>query len=261
MNTPLRLLQLSDPHLFAAPTGQLLGITTRSSFASVLALALAQPAHAMIMTGDLVHDASPDGYAALHAALEATGLPCYCLAGNHDRRDLMETALGAAAVKPFEIQRLPFWDLVFLDSVICGLSRGHLPPEHLAQLDAWLSDSRVAALIFLHHHPVPVNSAWLDPIGVENGAALLHLCTRHPQVKGVIFGHVHQAFESFQGDCQILGAPSTCIQFKPDSMSFALDATPPGYRELVLYPEGQLSTRVVRLAHYPESAQLHSEGY
>jgi hypothetical protein len=29
---PFRLVQLTDPHLFADPSGQLLGITTRRSF-------------------------------------------------------------------------------------------------------------------------------------------------------------------------------------------------------------------------------------
>ena len=74
---PSRLVQLSDPHLFAEPTGHLLGITTRSSFQAVIDLALAgrQAAHALILTGDLVHDESPAGYRYLRQALEKTGLP------------------------------------------------------------------------------------------------------------------------------------------------------------------------------------------
>lgn len=260
---PLQILQLTDPHLFAEPDGKLLGLTTRLSFEAVLDLALThQPRpQALILTGDLVQDEQPAGYTYLRQRLEATGLPHYCIPGNHDQRAAMHQWLGASAMDPLDLRRLGSWNLVFLDSSHPGRDSGTLGGEQIDRLDSLLSAQEAPTLIFLHHHPLPVGSAWMDTMGVENGTALLSICDRHPQIKGVVFGHVHQAFRTTRGGCQILGAPSTCIQFRPGSAEFAVDERPPGYRALDLYPDGRLSTRVVRLPHYPESPLQSSQGY
>lgn len=260
---PLRLLQLTDPHLFAEPAGRLLGITTRSSFEAVLALALEghKQAHALILTGDLVHDESPAGYRYLRQTLEGTGLPYFCIAGNHDRRDLMNEHLGNAALEPFSIRPFYSWNLIFLDSLDPGRNSGRLPLEQLAQLSDLLLVRKEPSVVFLHHHPTPIKSAWMDTMGAENGADLIRICERNTQVKAVVFGHIHQEFSSSQAGCQILGTPSTCIQFLPDSKDFALDDLPPGYRELTLYPDGRLTTHVVRLEGLLETPTPHAEGY
>lgn len=260
---PRRLLQLTDPHLFGQPGQRLLGITTRASFESVLALALgrSQPADALILTGDLVHDESAAGYAYLRETVERLGLPCYCIAGNHDRSDLMRDSLGGLAVESLGIRRLPPWRLIFLESVIPGLARGCLRREQLDRLDSLLAGDDSPTLIFLHHHPLPVASAWIDTVGTENGADLLRICESHAQVKAVTFGHVHQAFAERRGALQILGTPSTCIQFLPGSAGFALDERLPGYREFLLSPDGRLSTQVVRLERYREAPAPIAAGY
>ena len=61
----LRLIQISDSHLFAHPEGRLLGLNTRRSFQAVLALALdgGTPADGLVITGDLVQDETAEGYA------------------------------------------------------------------------------------------------------------------------------------------------------------------------------------------------------
>jgi len=260
---PLRLLQLTDTHLFGDPGGQLLGITTRRSFESVLALALSEsPApDALILTGDLVHDETPAGYRYLRERLKRTGIPYYCIGGNHDIQSLMMEQLGPAALLSVALRRLDGWNLICLDSSEPGSDGGRLTETQLTQLTDLLADERAPALICLHHHPATVGSAWIDRIGVANGASLLDLCERHPHVKAVLFGHVHQAFSAWHGHCRLLGAPATCFQFEPRSRDFAIDEIPPGYRELLLYPDGQLTTRVVRLAEYAERPLYQAGGY
>jgi 3',5'-cyclic-AMP phosphodiesterase len=260
---PLRLLQLTDPHLFGDPGGQLLGITTRRSFESVLALALAEnpPPDALILTGDLVHDETPAGYRYLRERLRKTEIPHYCIGGNHDVPALMMEHLGSAALGSVALRRLDRWNLILLDSSTPGSDGGFLTETQLAQLAELLADEKAPAIICLHHHPAAIGSAWIDPIGVANGAELLELCERHPQVKAVLFGHIHQDFSARHGDCLLLGAPSTCLQFMPASPDFAIDEIPPGYRELRLYPDGRLETRVVRLAHYAEMPLHRAGGY
>lgn len=260
---PLRLIQLSDLHLFGDPSATLLGITTRQSFEAVLSLALAQPdpPQALILSGDLVQDASAAGYRYLRERLKRTEIPHYCIAGNHDLPALLTEHLGAAGLGAVALRRLAGWNLIFLDSSAAEQVSGVLTPTQLEQLAALLAAETAPALICLHHHPLSIGSAWMDQIGVSNGAALLALCERHPQVKAVLFGHVHQAFAEQRGRCWFLGAPATCFQFKPRSVNFALDDQPPGYRELTLYPNGQVRTRIVRLSAYAEIPLPQAGGY
>ncbi|EXJ14394.1 3',5'-cyclic-AMP phosphodiesterase [Imhoffiella purpurea] len=259
----MRIIQLTDLHLFADPQGSLLGITTRNSFEAVLEMALEQSpdARAMVITGDLVHDDSPASYRYLRDTLRQTGLPCFCTAGNHDPQNLMDEHLGGYGVGPFALRRLDGWNLIFLDSNVNGSDGGHLAPEHIAQLENLLDDDGAPTLLFMHHHPIPVGSVWMDTMGIDNGDRLIALCNGHPQIKGILFGHIHQCFERDLGGYQVLGSPSTCIQFLPHSLDFALDNKPPGYRELDLHPDGRLTSRVMRLDHYAERPIHQVGGY
>jgi Icc protein len=102
----------------------------------------------------------------------------------------------------------------------------------------------VPVLVCLHHPPVPVGSAWLDGVGLQNGAALLEVLDRNPQVRGVIAGHVHQEFDQQRGALRLLTTPSTCAQFTPRMQHCVMDQRPPGYRRLSLHEDGTLATRV-----------------
>ncbi|MBV5309896.1 metallophosphoesterase [Chromatium okenii] len=261
-STPLRVLQLSDPHLFATPDGRLLGITTRTSFEAVLALATATPAAALILTGDLVHDNSAVSYAALSNRLAAVDCPTHCLAGNHDHPELLATHFGVAAIAPVQQVRLPLWKLLLLNSQVADHNHGRIQRKQLTELTQLLTEDTTPTLIFLHHQPLPIHSRWLDTLAVDNGEELLQLCDQHPQVKAVIFGHVHQEFAAMRGGYQLLGAPATCVQFLPGSQHFAVDDQHlPGYRELLLNADGTLTSRVIRLAHYHELPLMKSKGY
>lgn len=257
------LLQLTDPHLFAEPDEQLLGVTTRRSFEAVLELALAHspPADALVLTGDLVHDESREGYRALRRLLDRTGLPYYCIPGNHDSRPLMEELLGPAALGPVTVINLGDWNLVFLDSTQPGREGGRIGRARLAALRDALAARPSPAVIFLHQHPIPVQSAWMDRLSVEDGEELITLCDRHHQVKALVCGHIHQEFEQRIDGYRVLGTPSTCVQFEPRRSEFAIDAQAPGYRELTLLANGALETRVVRLDGYPERPSRTACGY
>ncbi|MBK1708868.1 MULTISPECIES: metallophosphoesterase [Marichromatium] len=259
---PLRLLHLSDPHLYDQAEGRLLGMRTRHSFEAVLERALASaPADALLITGDLAHDEAAGGYRLLRDRLEQTRLPCYCVAGNHDHWPLAHEILGHFAPPSGSIVALGNWRLALLDSSLPGEVRGHVEPAQLSALGAWLETNQAPTLVCLHHHPVAVGSAWIDSLGVDNGEALVTLCADHPQVRAILFGHVHQAFAQHIGRLELLAAPATSVQFLKQSRGFALDTRPPGYRELLLHGNGHIETRVIRLNDYPEHPDLEASGY
>jgi Icc protein len=96
-----------------------------------------------------------------------------------------------------------------------------------------------------------MRSRWLDGVGLQNGAAFMALLRRFPQVRGVVFGHVHQAYDAMHDGVRLLATPSTCSQFKPGSDDFALDARPPAWRRLALHPDGDLETSLQWLDGWP----------
>jgi 3',5'-cyclic-AMP phosphodiesterase len=243
---PIRLLHLTDCHLYGDVSGRLRGVATLPALEETLADARARhgAVDATLLTGDLVQD-DPSGYVHLVHLFGASITPVYCLPGNHDDGPAMQATLG---VPPFQINgdaRLGAWLIVMLDSCIPGSAAGHLSDSELARLDAALSAApERPALVCLHHHPVPMSSRWLDSVGLDNGPALFDVLDRHPQVRSVLWGHVHQAFDELRGDVRLLSTPSTCAQFKPRADGFAIDHRPPGYRWLELHADGRVVTTV-----------------
>ena len=243
---PIRLVQLTDPHLSAAAAPLPRMGDTRASFARCLAHARRQhfPVDALLLTGDLVHD-DPDGYPLLAEALRGVRVPVHTLAGNHDDGGRLVAALGARPFALAPVVRHGDWVLALMDSVVPGEPHGRLSPESLALLQESLQRHADAhLLIVMHHHPVPVGSRWLDRLGIENAAELFSLIERFDNVRGIVWGHVHQAFDGMRDGVMLMGTPSTCVQFEPGSAEFALDDRPPGYRWLHLYPDGRIDTRI-----------------
>lgn len=269
----IHLLQLTDLHLFADPAGQLYGRSTRASLEQVIARLRERhwPADAMLLTGDLVHDESQRGYRDLRRLIDQLGLPCYCIPGNHDHIGHLAAEVDPGAGQPFRAIHIGRWDLLLLDSTIPGSACGRLHPESLAAIERHLagpgelSSQHDAAtertpaattgqrptLICMHHQPVPVGSTWIDTMLIENSDVLLRIVAQHPQVRALLWGHVHQAFDDTIGTIRLLATPSTCSQFAPKQEKFALDERPPGYRWLRLYPDGRLETGVERVSDIP----------
>jgi Icc protein len=256
MNRDVRLLQLSDPHLFADPDGELRGVNTLTSLRRVLAAVRARQLaiDAVVCSGDIVND-EPAGYVHFERELAGFGRPVYCVPGNHDDPALMRRALAAA---PFQVcgqVDLGAWRIVLLDSCVPGKPSGHLSQAELTRLDAVLSESRDRfAMICVHHHPISMASRWLDALGIDNAAALFEVLDAHAQVRVLSFGHVHQLFDQRRRGVRLLATPSTGAQFLPLSTDFAIDARPPAYRRLALRADGTVDTEVLWVGD--ETAQV-----
>jgi Icc protein len=256
-------LQLTDTHLFAAADGTLFGQNTRQTLDLVIDLALRDfwPVDRILLTGDLVHDESEEGYRYLAARLRALDTPCSCLPGNHDA---FRTMKGVLADGPLSLEHSLLhgaWNLLLLDSTIPGQDGGLLDQEQLRMLDRALAGNPSShALICLHHQPVPVGSDWMDEMALANAEELFAVTDRYPQVRAILWGHIHQDFKSRRKGALLLGSPSTCVQFLPASRHFAIDSLTPGYRWLELHPDGRIETGVVRIAAYPASSAPGAEG-
>lgn len=243
----VRLVQFSDPHLFAAEDGRLRGIPTLASLAQALAHARAGdwPPEAVLVTGDIVND-EPGGYRHFRRLFARLGVPALCLPGNHDDPAAMRRALAAPPFVTSGHIDLGCWRVVLLDSVVPGQAGGALSPAALQALDATLAQSgQRHALVCLHHHPVAMGSRWLDAVGLADPQAFFAVIDRHPNVRGILWGHVHQPFDALRNGVRLLAAPSTCAQFRPRTEKFELDSRPAAYRTLALHADGAIATELV----------------
>lgn len=226
-----------------------------------LTLSIREP-DLVVASGDLAHDGSPQAYQHLHRCFSRINAPIYCLPGNHDEAVALRANSACGRLYNSSSARLGGWLLVFLDSTVTGSEGGHLAASELDELETALAThADLPALVWLHHQPVNIGSRWLDTMAVDNPKAFFDVIDRHPQVRAVIWGHVHQTFEQQRKGVRLLATPSTCVQFLPDSEEFAVDMAPPGYRWLELYADGTFKTGVARLQMIPGEIDLGSRGY
>jgi len=246
----LRILHITDPHLHAQADAHMRGVNTYDTFCAVVGSALSAPTppDAIIATGDLVQDETRAGYERFRGLLESFGIPVYCLPGNHDAPRLMAEVLSEA---PFQVggsADANNWRLILLDTHRSGDDGGALDGDQLHYLAQQLAEPAVEhALICMHHHPVPMGSRWLDGVALHNPDEFLEIVDSYPNVRAIIWGHVHQASDRRRNGVRLMSTPSTCSQFRPNSDDFAIDKRGPGFRWLNLRSNGTIETEVVWL--------------
>ena len=250
----IRLIQFSDMHLFGDAAERLRGVASLPALQAAISDAHRRGVDpdAVLLTGDLVQD-DPAGYRWIREVFGASRVPVLCLAGNHDLPDHMRAALQGP---PFTIggaSRFGNWLVVMLDSWAPNDAGGLLGPEQIAELREVLQahpDHHI--LVCLHHHPIAMRSGWLDQVGLRDADDFIAVIRAHSNVRGVLWGHVHQSLDSFIGGVRFMATPATCAQFLPRSEDFAIDSRPPGYRVLELMPDGTIATEVCWLESYAE---------
>lgn len=243
-------MHVTDPHLFADPDSGLRGTVTRDSLQRVLdhILAAKWPADIVAVTGDLIQDDNAEAYEQFCEQFSSLDLPIHCIPGNHDVRELMQNALQRPSFHYCDSVRMGSWTIAGIDSCLTGSAAGEISAEEFARLGRVLDENKDGyVLICLHHPPLPVGSKWLDSVGLKNADEFLDFVGQHKQVRGAIFGHVHQPLDEIVGDVRIIGTPSTCRQFKVNSDEFAVDDNPPAYRRLSLLADGTIDEDLIWL--------------
>jgi len=247
----LRLWQFSDTHLFAAAATQLYDINSLATLRQVFALATSNDSKAdlAIFTGDLVHDGSAEGYRRLLTEIEGLGVPAYCLSGNHDDPVVMRSILATDKVYCTTSVDMGDWLIILLDSTVPGHESGYLSESELARVDSLLNQyPNKHVLLALHHPPLPTTMTWLDQgVTLNNPERLHEIVGNYSSIRGVIWGHAHQASYQINEGFVWAGCPSTMAQFKPGVVKFTLDTVRPGFRYLDLYADGTIDTDVIRV--------------
>lgn len=209
-----RLLHLSDTHVPApGARTQHPEIDARTRLAEVLERCRAYgPFDAVVVTGDVCDDASPEGAGAVRDVLEGLAPVVLAVPGNHDHAGPVREAFGApvAEVGPWHVVGAD----THVEGEVAGVADGAL--EALAEIGGRPS-------VLLMHHPLESRSTheWFTLGGGERLAAALET---HPAPLVVLSGHTHEAYESRRGRAHLIGAPSTwyAIRHRGDEFDLVL---------------------------------------
>ncbi|MDI1302375.1 MAG: 3',5'-cyclic-AMP phosphodiesterase [bacterium] len=261
---PQRVVQISDCHLFASTDGRLLGLNTEDSLQLVLDCVAREHSHidVILATGDLSQDGTQVAYQRFSRHLERLRAPSYWLQGNHDLTDPIVNVLGGRShLSPCLIEQGP-WRIIMLNSSVEHEVPGSFQPSELEFLRSALEQTRGChTMVCLHHHPLPMDCAWLDTQVVSNAADFWAVMDDFDHVRALIWGHVHQESDRMRRGVRLMSVPSTCVQFKPNSHDFAIDDMSPGYRWFDLYPDGRIDTVVSRVEGVKFEVDFSVKGY
>jgi 3',5'-cyclic-AMP phosphodiesterase len=246
----IELIQLTDTHIFSDPDATFDGVDTAKTLQQVIAHIhkKGRLADAILATGDLVHDPEPSAYQRLVNILKTIQCPVFCIPGNHDDPVLMQQILNQDNICTPKSIHFENWVVLMLDSFLPNTHAGCLKDAELKYLDEQLNTHKNKfVLICLHHPPVSVNSPWMDRMGLQNPGELFAVIDRYPQVRAMLWGHIHQEFNSIRKDVKLMATPSTCVQFVPEADCYNKDNLSAGYRHLKLYPSGKIRTSIMRI--------------
>ena len=243
------IIQISDCHLFGDKNTKINGANAYANLYSVLINIknLNQKPDLIVVSGDLSQDCTFESYQHLANLLNKTEIKYHLLPGNHDDINIMNKVFEFNWVKEnvdysFELNN---WFFYVLDTSAYPEDSGTLSKNQLLKLENTLSQNKVKpTVIFLHHHPVPINSPWMDKMILKETKDFNNIISQNLQVKAVLFGHIHQVFEKTINDTFYASAPSTSYQVLPNTEMFTIEKLIPGYR-LIELNDNKFSSKVV----------------
>ena len=206
----LRILHLSDTHLFGNGTLHYGVVDTTAALEAVLAAAAGLARlDVVVASGDLSDDGTPASYRLLGDRLEpfaaARGARVLYAMGNHDDRAGFAEVLG----DPFGVAEIGGVRFVVLDSTVPGAGYGRLDGKQLDLLAGVLrTPAPRGTVVVLHHPPVPAATPLLRALELQNPADLAELVAG-TDVRLVLAGHYHHLLVDRLAGVPVVVAPGT----------------------------------------------------
>lgn len=198
---PLRILHLSDTHLFGDESLHHGVVDTRAALERVLERAAEIEAiDLVVVSGDLSEDGTEQSYRRLRSAIEgwadARGAVVAFAMGNHDDARAFQSVLGPRET----VLRVRGWRVITLDSSVPGAGYGRVDAGRLQWLRDRLAEPReprerheaagLGTVLVVHHPPVPAVGALLKALQLHQAGDLMALAAAS-DVRVVLSGHYH----------------------------------------------------------------------
>ncbi|MFT5220209.1 MAG: Icc protein [Planctomycetota bacterium] len=252
----LRVAQITDTHLTAEPGSKLYGVDTALSLQNIIEQIqqLDKKPELIIASGDVAEDGAIETYQRFCGLLAEVKIPIYLLPGNHDDLSNMQTVFNSAEFLCVDATSIHDWGFIFVNSKVADQSHGHVDATALNELEKNIIKMKdQPILVAIHHTPSRVCPSF--GCQLENATEFTELLNRHSNVKGVIAGHTHLAFEENTRQHTQYTTPSTfakathaqageSVDHDDFWASHSLDGSQQGFRILDLHPEGGIHSEV-----------------
>lgn len=223
-----KLLHITDTHVVAPPS-RVSGILDTAGRLEACVSALVARLErlgeidALLVTGDLSDDGSPESYALFRELVAPLGLQVLPVPGNHDAREPMREAfsdIGLFAEKgPLDWSvDLDGLRVVGLDTLVEGEGGGRLEEGTLAFLRDALKDvpQDHRIIVALHHPPFISGIRFMDGISLENRDAFADCLKASDRDIRVVCGHLHIQMTASVAGIPALSGPSPASVFDVD---------------------------------------------
>lgn len=287
-----RLVQLTDTHIVdedkalytkeTLPDGRVVGaVDSAANLAHALEVAgeYADGLTALLLTGDLANDGTPDAYRRLRAMVdpvaERLGVPAIYGMGNHDHRDTFRTGLLDGAPAPAGatyggteadgerdlfapvdyVVELDGLRLVMVDSTVPGSHHGALSDAQLAWLESTLAVPAPAGTIVTLHHP-PFHgrddgpeAALMASVRFASTRELADTL-RGRDVLVVLAGHWHEPYSGQIGGVPVWAGPSSAMAHHIGDGMFRIVPSS-GFSVIDVFDDGTVVTRAINCLERP----------
>lgn len=222
---PLRILHLSDTHLYGDESLHYDLVDTRMALERVLTRAAElEPVDLVVVSGDLSEDGTEEAYRRLRSAVEGwareRGAVVAYAMGNHDEPGAFERVLGPRET----VLRVRGWRVITLDSSVPGAGYGRIdahqrrqlkdrlaerPGERRSGRDGVAPDSAggdLGTVLVVHHPPVPASGPLLRALQLQQPHDLLALAAAS-DVRVILSGHYHHPLVQQSAGIPVVVAP------------------------------------------------------
>jgi len=224
----MKIIQITDTHLFADDTLEMYGVKCNIKFNEVIKKIIHEDSHdadIIFLTGDLSQDETIESYKKIADTLSPLNIPVYWIPGNHDHLERLESVFLSTKNFNREIQlSLPDWHFIFLNTKIDGRADGQLSQSELSilknKISATPTNKKIA--IVMHHHPAPVDTPLIDHYILKNGHDFWDSVTG-THVELIMCGHVHGDYSFKYNNIMIESSPATCLQWEKGTKDLITD--------------------------------------
>lgn len=216
------IAQISDTHILSRESDQPAASLRADCLRQCVADINRQKPEAVIFTGDTVQHGQAEEYANLCELLAPLEAPLYPVPGNRDDKVAMRAAFSDRPDLPKSGEFFQYvvdkYDvrLVGIDSTLAGERKGRFCAKRQAWLDKTLSEQPGrSTLLFIHHPPFDVGDHYVGGYRhPDEVLALEEIVSRHPQVTGLLCGHVHWLVERDWAGTQARIMPSVAVDLR-----------------------------------------------
>lgn len=255
----LRILHLSDTHLYGDPAARHYGVVdTAAALERTLAHAAEIEGIDLIaLTGDLSDDGTPASYERLRAFIEPwadrRGAAIAYARGNHDQGPGFEEVLGAAD-RSFDLRGHL---VIVLDSSVDQAGYGVLDDAQIDWARRQLAGAGpLGAVAIFHHPPVDAWSPLLKRLQLRDPARIVDTLVAG-DARLVLNGHYHHALVAQPSGLPVVVAPgiaNTTDAVSPGGSERA--TTGSGYAVIDLADDGSPDVVFVRVPHAGDGREL-----